>query len=230
MQCKLARAFYASLSRVHYPFHPLSLPLSILLSWLHKSTYSSTSPPSPPRTARPHLENCNFHAKLVHAAQLASTPTSLEISSTGSTGDPLAHFSTRDSRQKTPPAHAPSTRRDETRRGRGSQNSQWQFFICELRSTAKCEKINIDPDTHSIYTIEERQAKRERERDANNNNKNKHCKIICTLNNIQKWQKYRKLKKIKKLFLEFLHSANGIKMCKLLNKTFNITKLISEYL
>lgn len=47
--------------------------------WLHKSSLISTSPPSqwlplPPLTARPHLENCNFHAKLVHAAQLASLP------------------------------------------------------------------------------------------------------------------------------------------------------------
>lgn len=66
------------------PFHPLLFSPSHSLYiytalWLHKSSLSSTSPPSqwrplPPLAARPHLENCNFHAKLVHAAQLTSLP------------------------------------------------------------------------------------------------------------------------------------------------------------
>lgn len=85
MQCKLARAFYASLSsRALYLFHPLLFSPSHSLYiytalWLHKSSLISISPPLqwrplPPLAARPHLENCNFHAKLVHAAQLTSLP------------------------------------------------------------------------------------------------------------------------------------------------------------
>lgn len=216
MQCKLARAFYASLSRALYPFQLHSL--SIYCSRLHNSTYSSTSPPS-----RSGALCCL--ARLAHIWRIAISMQNqcmqrswrqrrrrLRYLAQGQLATHQHTFppETRDRKRHPPtPPRRDQTRGDAAEAAPFSQNSQWQFFICELRSTAKCEKINIDPDTHSIYTTKE--TGRERERDANNNNKNKHCKVIFTLSNIQKWRNYRKIKqrKYRKLYLGFLHSANG---------------------
>lgn len=94
-----ARAFYSLPSTLS-----LCLSLFVPLSGCIKA--HSTFPPAqwrppPPHITRPHLENCNFHAKLVHMQRSAvnvaagcGSSVDVEKSSTGSTGDPLAHFST----------------------------------------------------------------------------------------------------------------------------------------